>query len=57
MSGVIGDSDRVNRQRRWDERYSGTEFQVPAKPSDFVAAELAMAIDTLVRAERTSSGR
>ncbi len=41
VSGVIGESDRVTRQQRWDERYSGTEFQVPTKPSDFVAAELA----------------
>ncbi len=41
ISGVIGKSDRVDWQQRWDERYSGTEFQVPAPPSEFVVAELA----------------
>lgn len=28
-------------QQRWDERYSGTEFQVRTQPSEFVVAELA----------------
>ncbi len=41
IRGVIGKSDRVDRQQRWDERYSGTEFQVPTQPSEFVVAELA----------------
>jgi SAM-dependent methyltransferase len=31
----------VDRQRRWDERYSGTEFEIPAQPSQAVVAELA----------------
>jgi SAM-dependent methyltransferase len=41
VSGVIGKSDRVDRHQRWDERYSGAEFQVPTQPSEFVVAELA----------------
>jgi len=31
----------VDWQQRWDERYSGTEFQVRTQPSEFVVAELA----------------
>jgi SAM-dependent methyltransferase len=30
----------VDRQR-WDERYGGTDFEVPVQPNQFVAAELA----------------
>jgi SAM-dependent methyltransferase len=44
IPGVIGKSNRVDRQQRWDERYSGTsgtEFQVPTQPNPFVVAELA----------------
>ena len=31
----------MDRQQRWDERYSGTEVQVPIQPSELVVAELA----------------
>jgi SAM-dependent methyltransferase len=37
---VIGESGGVDRQR-WDERYSGTEFEWSTRPNQFVAAELA----------------
>ena len=37
----MGKSNRVDRRQRWDERYSGTEFQVPTQPSELVVAELA----------------
>jgi SAM-dependent methyltransferase len=37
---AIGESSGVDRQR-WDQRYSGTEFQVPTEANQFVAAELA----------------
>ncbi len=39
--GVIGESDRVDWQQRWDERYSGTECEIPTQPSQFVVTELA----------------
>jgi SAM-dependent methyltransferase len=39
-SGAIGESSGVDRAR-WDERYSGTEFDPAIRPNQFVAAELA----------------
>jgi SAM-dependent methyltransferase len=39
-SRVIRESGRVDRQR-WDERYSGIEFDRSTQPNQFVAAELA----------------
>jgi SAM-dependent methyltransferase len=38
--GAIGESNGVDRAR-WDERYSGTEFEWTTRPNQFVAAELA----------------
>ncbi|MGH3189559.1 MAG: SAM-dependent methyltransferase [Streptosporangiaceae bacterium] len=38
--GAIGESNGVDRAR-WDERYSGTEFDPATRPNQFVAAELA----------------
>ncbi len=40
MVGAIGESNEVDRAR-WDERYSGTEFEWTTRPNQFVAAELA----------------
>ena len=37
---AIGESNGVDRAR-WDERYSGTEFDPATRPNQFVAAELA----------------
>ena len=39
-AGLIRDSGQVD-SRRWDERYSGAEFERTARPNQFVAAELA----------------
>ena len=39
-TGLIGDSGQVD-SRRWDERYSGAEFERTTQPNQFVAAELA----------------
>jgi len=38
--GTIGESNGVD-QARWDERYSGTEWDPATRPNQFVAAELA----------------
>ena len=39
-AGLIGDSGQVY-SRRWDDRYSGAEFERTTRPNQFVAAELA----------------